>query len=293
MNLAIKSEVLIPSEGDKRLQALKTCLERLDKSEYRRTAAQKRWHSSWTQACLSRIYGKDFEAKVPSLSTKFGTTPPFFRNVITRGTCMTGKKTGLCMFLAAYLWTQKSASVVIITPAVRHSDKLIKVILRLLPFILPDDQDASDIVLQKNHSRLCLQGADGTKCVFNTLPEQDSCLYGLKDADIFIAYKPELFRDLYDFQRTVNVFMTSKDYIFWIISNVGTCQTQNICLEFMLDKNFAVVKSMKAKRNQGGANCVLCDFCFAVYPSGTMTDDMQKVKKLFMLATGFQGLVFK
>lgn len=283
MNLEIKSddydgsdkcEILIPSEGDKRLQALETCLARLDNNKYRRSKDQKVWHSAWTQACLFQIYNKDekdFEAKVGSLSKKIT------RNLLIQGPQMIGKKMGLCMFLAAYLWTQKSASVLVLTPGARHSSMLIHKTLSMLPFILPDTEK-TPIILNKGHYCLQIRAADGTKSILNTAPAVPSRLRGIGRSDIMIVYKPELFQDLSVIRETVIPLSFFNNSTTWIISAVRTCQAAPICLKLpdQLYQSMWVFKTTQplsarhcttCYNNNNSRDCVNCDICRSSTPS--------------------------
>ncbi len=279
MNLEIKSddgsgkcEILIQSEGDKRLQALGTCLARLDNGMYRRSKDQKVWHSAWTQACSFQIYNKDekdFEAKVGSLSKKIT------RNLLIQGPQWIGKKMALCMFLAAYLWTQKSASVMVLTPGAIHSAMLIHKTLSMLPLILPDGENTPNI-LHKNNYCLQIRAADGTKSILNTIPVGHSRLRGIGGADIMIVYKPELFQDFSVIRETVIPLSLLNNSITWIISAVRTCGAAPICLKLpdQLHQSIWIFKTtqpLTARHcttcyNNNSRDCVNCDICRSSKP---------------------------
>lgn len=189
MNLEIKSddvfhkhEILVPSQGSNRFRALKESLTRLDNSMYCRTKDQKVWHSAWTQACLPQIYNKnekDYKPTLPLPST----------NLLLQGSGRNGKRTALSMFLAAYLWTQKSSSIYILTHSLRESARLISDVVSVLPGCTASKGNTPKIIRQ-TISYLYIQAADGSEARLHIIR---SSAYICPGFDIFILYKPELF----------------------------------------------------------------------------------------------------
>jgi len=290
---------LISGEGDKRLLALETCLARLDSSIYTRTQDQKIWHSAWTKSCLFHIYGKDekyLKGKLWTLSTKFKIKPPFVSDLLIQGPKRIGKKTGLCMFLAVFLWSQKSAKVLILVPSQRDAHSLRKTILSMFPLVLPNEAMPNIIVQYPNY--LCLRAADGTNASLTISSASLRFSRGLGSSDIMVLYKPEFFTDLSAVNEIIIPSLLRKSSILWVVSAVRTCTTADVCLKF--PEKGHILLEMNRRRQMythhpfhciclsTGSTCVECTTCHLSSPRRDWKEQSEKVRTCFSISENCQ-----
>ena len=176
--------------GDSRLQALETWLSK--QKIFDLTEDQKKWHSLWTQACLPRIYGDEYDAELPGLLKRFG-VPSIHTRVIIQGERMHGKLTALTVFLAAYLWTQNNPTVTVIAGSMRQSYMVMAKMHSLL------SATGMTQVRISNRELLCFANERENKAYFRVYPPRR--LRGIGSSDITVLYEPWIFTD--DFLKSV------------------------------------------------------------------------------------------
>ncbi len=144
-------------DGPRRLKSLMDALNRLDELGYRRSKGQRVFHKAFIGACLTKIYGGEIHADLSSLLRRFD-LDRLKSDVIVQSPRRTGKTMGTALFAAAYIMTQKDASVSIFSTAQRASRKLLALIWQMVVKLA----GTAAVVKTYNQETLEVYALDGT-----------------------------------------------------------------------------------------------------------------------------------
>jgi len=121
----------IQSSGDKRIRALRSTLEQLDRLGYMRSAHQRQFHEAFIASCLPQIYGSDLEKNLVRILRQ-NNMEEIRCEIMVCCPRRWGKTMAVALYAAAYLWSQPDAEVLIYSIAKRTSSMLMAKIYNMV-----------------------------------------------------------------------------------------------------------------------------------------------------------------